>query len=185
MTYPENRSPFKVQGSKSTARDLKLGTWNLEQRARIARARGFTIIEVVTVITILGLLAAVIGPRFVGRDTFASRGFYDEAQSVVRYAQKTAIAWRRPVFVCVTATAVAAGSVSGCGTLLVHPVTGAELKTTEPPAGVTLSPTGNFSFDGAGRPNPNAQVTIAIASTIAGDPARQIVVEAETGYVRP
>jgi hypothetical protein len=44
---------------------------------------------------------------------------------------------------------------------------------------------GSFSFDGAGRPNPNAQVTIAIASTISGDLARQIVVEAETGYVHP
>ena len=147
--------------------------------------RGFTMVEMVTVIVIVGLLAAVIGPRFVGRDAFASRGFHDEAQSVVRYAQKTAIAWRNtPIFVCVTATAIAARSVSCAGTLLVHPATGAALTTTAP-AGVTLSPTGNFSFDGAGRPNPNAQVTIAIASTIAGDPARQIVVEAETGYVHP
>ena len=150
---------------------------------RSGRRLGFTIVELVITITILGLLAAVIGPRFVGRDAFASRGFYDEAQSVVRYAQKTAVAWRRPVFVCVTATAVSAGTASGCGTLLVHPVGGAPLTTTAP-AGVTLTP-GSFSFDGAGRPNPNAQVTIAIASTIAGDTARQIVVEAETGYVHP
>ena len=150
---------------------------------RSGRGGGFTIVELVITIAILGLLAAVIGPRFVGRDAFASRGFYDEAQSVVRYAQKTAVAWRRPVFVCVTATAVSAGTVSGCGTLLVHPVTGTALTTTAP-SGVTLTPT-SFGFDGAGRPNPNAQVTIAIASTIAGDTARQIVVEAETGYVRP
>jgi len=148
------------------------------------RGRGFTLVELVTVITILGLLAAVVGPRFVGRDAFASRGFYDEAQSVVRYARKTAVAWRRPVFVCVTATAVAAGSVSGCGSLLIHPATGDPLTTTAP-SGVTLSPTGNFSFNGAGRPNPNAQVTITLTSTIAGDPVRQIVVEAETGYVHP
>ena len=147
------------------------------------RGRGFTIVEMVVVITILGLLAAVLGPRFIGRDAFASRGFYDEAQSVVRYAQKTAVAWRRPVYVCVTATAVSAGSVSGCGTLLVHPATGAALTATAP-SGVTLTPV-SFGFDGAGRPSPNAQVTIAVASTIAGDPARQIVVEAETGYVHP
>jgi MSHA pilin protein MshC len=140
----------------------------------------------VIVIAVLGLLAAVVGPRFVGRDAFASRGFYDEAQSVVRYAQKTAIAWRRPVYVCVTATAVKAGSLNNscASSLLVHPATGAPLTTTAP-GGVTLSPTGDFSFDGAGRPNPNAQVTIALTSTIAGDPARSIVVEAETGYVHP
>lgn len=147
------------------------------------RGSGFTIVELVVIISILGLLAAVLGPRFAGRDAFASRGFYDEAQSVVRYAHKTAIAWRRPVFVCVTATAVSAGTVAGCGTLLVHPATGAALTATAP-SGVTLTPV-SFSFDGAGRPSPNAQVTIAFASTVAGDPARQIVVEAETGYAHP
>jgi len=153
---------------------------------RSGRGGGFTIVEMVIVIAVLGLLAAVVGPRFVGRDAFASRGFYDEAQSVVRYAQKTAVAWRRQVYVCVTATAVKAGSLNNscASSLLVHPATGAALTTTAP-TGVTLSPTGNFSFDGAGRPNPNAQVTIAITSTVAGDPARQIVVEAETGYVHP
>lgn len=150
---------------------------------RLKRGRGFTIVELVVTIAILGLLAAVVGPRFVGRDTFASRGFYDEAHSVVRYAQKMAIAWRRPVFICITATTVSAGTVAGCGTLLVHPATGASLATTAP-SGVTLTPA-SFSFDGAGRPSPNAQVTIAFTSTIANDPARQIVVEAETGYVHP
>lgn len=168
------------------------GTRNPEQRARIARARGFTMVELVVVILILGLLAALIGPRFVGRDAFASRGFYDEAQSVVRYAQKTAIAWRKPVYVCVIATAVSAGSLNNscASSLLVHPATGATLTTTAP-AGVTLSPTGNFGFDGRGRlldaagvPSATA-ITIAITSTIAGDTARQIVVEAETGYVHP
>ena len=147
------------------------------------RGPGFTIVEMVVIIAILGLLAAVLGPRFSGRDAFASRGFHDEAQSVVRYAQKTAIAWRRPVYVCVTVTAVSAGSVSGCGTLLDHPATGSALTSTAP-SGVTLTPA-SFGFDGAGRPSPNAQVTIAFTSTIAGDPARQIVVEAETGYVHP
>jgi len=147
------------------------------------RDRGFTLVELVVIIAILGLLAAVIGPRFIGSDAFASRGFHDEAQSVVRYAQKTAIGWRAtPIFVCVTATEVRAGTAAGCATPLVHPV-GGELKTTAP-SGVTLTPV-SFSFDGAGRPSPNAQVTIAFTSGIAGDPARQIVVEAETGYVHP
>jgi MSHA pilin protein MshC len=147
------------------------------------RGRGFTLVEVVVIIAILGVMAAVIMPRFVGSDAFASRGFHDEAQSVVRYAQKVAIAWRRPVFVCVTATVVSAGTVSGCSTLVVNPLTGNPLTATAP-SGVTLTPA-SFSFDGAGRPSPNAQVTIAFTSGIAGDPARQIVVEAETGYVHP
>ena len=148
-----------------------------------SRTCGFTMVELVTAIVIIGILATVVMPRFMGRDTFASRGFYDEAQSVVRYAQKTAIAWRRPVYVCITATTVSAGTVSGCGTLVAHPVTGNPLTTTAP-SGVTLT-TASFSFDGGGRPSPNAQTTITFNSGIAGDPARQIVVEAETGYVHP
>jgi MSHA pilin protein MshC len=146
-------------------------------------ARGFTIVELVVTIVIAGVLAAVVVPRFIGNDSFASRGFYDEAQGVVRYAQKTAIAWRRPVYVCITATTVSAGTVSDCSSLVAHPVTGDPLTTTAP-SGVTLTPA-SFSFDGGGGPNPDAQTTIAIASGIAGDPARQIVVEAGTGYVHP
>jgi MSHA pilin protein MshC len=147
---------------------------------RIDPLRGFTQVELVVVIAITGLLAAVAMPRFVRTDGFTSRGFFDEAQSVVRYAQKTAIAWRRPVFVCVGTSSVSAGTAAGCGTPLDHPATGGAL-TTSAPGGVTLSPTGDFSFDALGRPS--AGVTIAIASTIPDDPARSIVIEAETGHV--
>ena len=144
---------------------------------------GFTLVELVVTLVILGLLVAIIMPRFIGSDAFASRAFYDEAQSVVRYAQKTAIAWRNtPVFVCITDTTVSARTGSCSGALVAHPVAGDLVATA--PSGVTLTPA-EFSFDGGGRPNPNAQTTITVTSGVAGDPARQIVVEAETGYVRP
>jgi MSHA pilin protein MshC len=140
-------------------------------------------IELVVTLVILGLLAAIVMPRFIGNDAFASRAFYDEAHSVVRYAQKTAIAWRNtPVHVCVSSTTVSARTGSCSGALVAHPVAG-DLITTAP-SGVTLTPA-EFTFDGGGRPNPNAQTTITVTSGFAGDPARQIVVEAETGYVRP
>lgn len=146
-------------------------------------ARGFTIIELVVTIGIVALLAAIVVPRFVASDSFRSRGFYDSAKSVVRFAQKTAIAWRRDVFVCVTAASVSAGTAAGCATPIVNPVTGGVLSVSAP-AGVSLTPAA-FSFDSAGRPNPNAAVTITLTSTIPNDPARQIVVERETGYVHP
>ena len=149
----------------------------------LARRRGFTLPELVMVIVVIGILAVVTAPRFISWKGFASRGFYDEAQAVVRYAQKTAIAWRRPIYVCVSATVISATSNSDCTTAPVkHPITGLDLKSTATD-GVTLSPVGSFSFDGLGRPSPNAAVTITLTSTITDDPARQIVVESETGYV--
>ena len=147
-------------------------------------ARGFTMVELVVTIMIVGILAAIVMPRFIGNNEFKSRAFYDEAQAVVHYAHKTAIAWRgTPVYVCVTATTVSARNGSCAGAVLPHPLTGNPLTATAP-SGVTLAPT-TFSFDGGGRPNPNAQTTITITSAFAGDPARQIVVEAETGYAHP
>lgn len=144
---------------------------------------GFTLVELIVIISVVGFVALIAIPRFTGTDAFASRGFHDEAKSIVRFAQKTAIAWRRSVFVCVTATNVSAHSAAGCGSLITNPVTGGPLSLNAP-NGVTLSPV-TFSFDSAGRPSPNVATTIALTSTIPGDPARQIVVEAETGYVHP
>ncbi len=144
-----------------------------------SRCAGFTLLELVTIIVIMGILALVAVARFSGLEGFDSRGFYDKAVSSVRFAQKTAVAWRRPVFVCVTATQVAIGAAAGCSPPIANPVTGTGA-VEDAPNGVTLNPV-TFSFDRLGRPS--AAVTITFSSSIAGDPPRQIAVAAETGYV--
>jgi len=144
------------------------------------KTAGFTLVELVVTIGILSIVAAVAAPRFFQKSTFDSRGFYDKSVAVVRLAQKTAIAWRRPVFVCITASQVIAGTAAGCGTRLTYPVNGAPAVETAP-AGVTLNSV-EFSFDGLGSPSVGA-VVINFTSTIAGDPARQITIAANTGYV--
>jgi MSHA pilin protein MshC len=149
-------------------------------------APGFTLAELVMTIAIIGILAVMVAPRFVSSRNFMSRGFYDEAQALVRYAQKIAIARRTNVLVCVSVNEISAISSADCTaptpTYLPHPIGGADLRRTAPD-GVTLSsvPPSSFSFDGLGRPS--AAATITFTSVIAGDPARQIVVAAETGYV--
>ena len=135
-------------------------------------------------IVIISVLAALVAPRFMASGAFETRGFYDEAQAVVRYAQKMAIARRGSVTVCVEADKIFAISNANCGspTYLAHPVGGGNLIANSR-AGVTLAPTTPFSFDGLGRPTPNPPPDITFTSTVAGDPTRKIVIAAETGYV--
>lgn len=158
-------------------------------------------VELVVIMIIIGVLAAVAAPRFFTTSTFQSRGFADQVQSSLRYAQKTAIAQHRNVCVAIAANAIslniasASGATNACDTNLIPPIgqapdcPSATYKIC-PPAAVTLSITpasspfpGTFSFDALGKPfdtlgGSSIQKTITISGA-----TNSIVVEAETGYV--
>lgn len=140
---------------------------------------GFTLLELIVIISVIGILALVATVRFAGVQGFDSRGFYDNAAAVVRLAQKTAVAWRRPVFVCVTTTQVTVGTNADCSAQVPNPATNAAAVATAP-TGVTLN-TVSFSFDNLGRAS--ADTTITFTSTIPGDPPRSIVITGATGHV--
>lgn len=135
---------------------------------------------------ILGIVAAVAYPRFSSRNVFDSRGYYDQAISTLRFAQKLAIAQRR--FICVAFAAnsitltydpVAPGAThsgASCpGLPMTSPAGVTPFTITAPTPEVTLSGYSNFSFDALGRPS--------AAQTIAVSGYGTLTVEAETGYV--
>lgn len=155
--------------------------WLFGLRAGVSMQRGFTLIELVTVMIIVGILAVAVVPRFFGTNIFQSRGFADQVQASLRYAQKEAIAQRSNVCVTLAASTItltianASGAAVPCTVNLPFPSGGNSITA---PSGVTLSssPSATFNFDALGR--------TATAQTISVSGATDnIVVEAETGYV--
>ncbi len=158
----------------------------------LSSERGFTLVEIITVIVILGILAAVVAPRFFERKVFDSLGFYDQVKSTVRYAQKSAIAQRR--FVCVTFASdrisLNYGTTNACVDGGLASPSGNSYPLINENA--TLSAFQDFSFDCLGRPRSMAGgavcndtvgiLTAPLTITVNGY-ATNIIVERETGYV--
>ena len=156
-------------------------------KPRRAGDSGFSLVELVTIMVLLGILAAFAVPRFVDRTGFESRGVYDQAQGLVRYAQKIAIAQRQsppksPVYVVISAGSISICYDAGCATPLNDPTTGAAL-VLNAPAGVALAPATTFSYAGSGAPSIVAQLAISVNSSGVGDINRTFFVEPVTGYV--
>lgn len=148
---------------------------------------GFTITELLVVIIIAGILAAMTVPRFFDRVVFDTRGFFDETQGMLRYAQKSAIAKRRNVCVTLTSGSIAltfasaAGAAAACDTPLPSP-TGDASFSRNAPSGVsiaTVPATPAFSFDALGRSSLASQLDVQIS----GNTTYHVYVEPESGYV--
>jgi len=88
-----------------------------------SRAAGFTMVELIVVMVIMGILSAVAVERFFDNATFEAREYADQVKTVIRYAQKLAIAQNRAIYVSAPAGRFAVCTASGCaaGTLVTAP----------------------------------------------------------------
>src|ERR1035437_2375601 len=78
-------------------------------------ARGFTLVELVVTLIIVGIVAATAYPRFANQQGFQSRAFFEQVQEGIKFAQKAAIAQRKRVFVTISATSIQACYTAVCG----------------------------------------------------------------------
>jgi MSHA pilin protein MshC len=170
------------------------------------RSRGFTMVELIVVMVLVGILGAIGAARFFERTGFDADAFTEQTRAMLRYAQKVAIAQNRPVYVRLAGSAVSvcfdksapcapdsqvpapsgnnsgsAATIAACGS----PAWYCEAR----PAGVTLVlPIGTsyVSFDALGRPynDAGAIASPGLAINISGDGIGRVVsIAPETGYV--
>ena len=162
-------------------------------------------VELVIIILVMGILAAVAIPRFFSSSDFETRGYYDTVTNTLRYAQKTAIAQRRVVYAKLDTSN---GQVSLCFVNYVMGVcssnvpkpTGESPYVVSAPSDVTLalSPVlanDTLFFDSLGRPyasndsapsetSSTSSFSTMTATISGGGLARTFSVQQESGYVR-
>ena len=143
---------------------------------------GFTLIELITVMLLIGIMAVVVLPRFDLLKGFDVIGYRDKVKATLEYARKSAVAMRRQVRVTIAGSSLTVdyqrqtpeGEGAAGWSQLNLP--GSSSNQFSAPAGVTLGPDTTLTFDALGRPSAAGSFTLTGIS-------QPIVVEAETGYV--
>lgn len=160
------------------------------------RKTGFTLVELIGVMVIIGVLAVAAMPRFFERSTFDSRAFSDQTLAILRYAQKTAIAQRRPVCVAFSGAGVVPASVTltisqafggacsvGVGVGLTGPNGTTPYQLVDTTSKLSFSSTAPSTYPADFSFNPLGQASMGQTIQVKGA-ANVITIDQETGYVR-
>jgi MSHA pilin protein MshC len=162
-----------------------------------ARTNGFTMVELVVVMILVGVLAAIGIPRLMGDKNMQAVVFGDQVVSGLRRAQKIATGHRRVVCATVGTQAVIL-RLTDCGSagVAIDGVNDDDFATTDSAlsakptvANLYFQPDGRITKDAAGTAavaaGTDSAASIAITGTSSGQTTtvRTINVEGTTGYV--
>ena len=161
------------------------------------RQNGFTLVELITVLVILGVMAVIGSSKFFSSSSFNASQYHQEILSAARYAQKIAIASQQSVAININSTdfslCYGTGSSPACSpnnSDVKHPATQGKIGTSNSafytksvPSGVSLTNVPKtIYFDSAGEPNDSSgKITTQQVITIVG--MGNVNIEPVTGYV--
>lgn len=157
--------------------------------SRSVRQRGFTMTELILVIVIGGVLAAVAVPRLSSFMSVRDDAWRDALASAMRLAQKTAVGHRRLVCVTVNNTDVRlrialVNPASSCNTDLSGPDgTAVFARASNGQATTAVSPAGTLFFQPDGRVTSDGAGSNAVDWTLTPTSALAITIFGETGHV--
>ncbi len=135
---------------------------------------GYTLIELIVVISILGILSATLGPRLFDQSAFSQRGYADELAAALRFARKAAVITGCPARIVLSANACNPLDASWSTPLLGPDGTAI---AGSAPSGITTTPAGTFQFDAQGRLSASPGTTLTVG-------ARTLTLDAGTGFVQ-
>ncbi len=154
------------------------------------RARGFTMVELIVVMVLIGIIAAVGVPKLLGNNSYTPLALRHQIETALRYAQKTAIGHRRlvcasqPNFTTVTFLMASATPATSCNLALANPIDITVLGTTP----ITFSdnintilyfqPDGTITNDAAGTTPVSGLITITGEGS-----TYQTRIDGATGYI--
>ncbi|MFD0929259.1 Tfp pilus assembly protein FimT/FimU [Methylophilus glucosoxydans] len=150
------------------------------------KSDGFTLVELVVVIALTGVMVAVAMPRFANGDIFETRGDAGLLSSTLRYAQKTAIAQRRNVYVILNNAVPDTVSLcfdTACNQAVINPETTAAYVFTSSKNVDITSDNASVGFDALGRVVPNSTVNYKATNKKNNAQSVTVTVEADTGYI--
>jgi len=133
---------------------------------------GFTLVELVVVLILLGVLSAYAVPRFAGRGNYDALTAQQDIKQALRYAQQLAMSRTNDVVIFIATANNLAITINGANAA--RPDGG--LYPLTMPNGITLAPATNITFDRLGAPS--ASPTIAIN----GAQPLSVTLEGTTGY---
>lgn len=164
-----------------------MGPCNSTSHGPTRTRQGFSLVELVVTISILGLIAGIGAPRMFGRSGFDDRIARDRLAGSLRYAQRLALATGCEVRVQLTGSQWQLDQRASCTTgaftqPVVDPSDGSPSYQAAAAGNVVVTSSSNpLIFDSRGRSVDGSGTLISVNLSTG---ARTIQVIGETGYVR-